>query len=52
LLFDADKAGREGAIKAAELLTKAGILTEIADPWPDRNDGFDIADYYHQLHPL
>jgi len=45
LLYDADKAGREGAIKAFSLLTeKLECNVKDLELTPDRTDGYDIAD--------
>lgn len=46
LLYDAGRAGRDGAIKAAEKLVWAGCRVRIAS-WPDdAPDGYDVTDFF------
>ncbi len=45
IAFDADEAGRRNAIAAKKMLSQQGATVDIRDLFPDRNDGFDFADY-------
>jgi len=42
---DADKAGRKGAEQTKDRLNKLGIESKIVDLFPERNDGYDLADF-------
>lgn len=42
---DADIAGREGAVKTRERLAELGIHANICDLFPDKDSGYDIADF-------
>lgn len=45
ILFDRDKAGRDSALKLADVLFGRGVKTHIAS-WPDGpEDGLDVCDY-------
>ncbi len=52
VLFDADNAGKDGAVQAMDTLTQAGASVKKADPnnvfGSDVPNGFDIADYFVQ----
>jgi hypothetical protein len=50
VLFDPDEAGRTGAEKALEFLTKAGANAKSLDLVPERIDGYDIADMIRDRH--
>ncbi|NUQ82787.1 MAG: toprim domain-containing protein [Bacteroidetes bacterium] len=50
IYFDADEPGRKGAEKAAQLLTQYGCRVKIMDPFPDRVDGWDLADEFLRVH--
>jgi len=42
---DSDKAGRKGAEQTKERLSRLGIKSNVVDLFPDRNDGYDLADH-------
>ncbi|MEQ8762820.1 MAG: AAA family ATPase [Planctomycetota bacterium] len=42
---DCDKAGRDHAAKVVQSLCEAGVQARLLDLWPERSDGFDIADF-------
>lgn len=48
ILFDADQAGREGSEKVEETLTKQKCRVYNYDMFPDRIDGFDVADMFSE----
>lgn len=45
ICFDSDVAGRQYADKNRQMLEKSGITARVIDLFPERNDGYDIADY-------
>jgi len=46
---DADDPGREGAIKTQKRLTELGIASNVCDLFPDKDSGYDIADYLVEI---
>jgi hypothetical protein len=44
--YDCDEPGRKGAAQVAQSLEASGIVTAVLDLAPDRNDGYDITDYF------
>lgn len=50
IFFDADEPGRRGAKKAKETLTQLGCNVKIEDVFPDRKDGWDLADEFLRIH--
>lgn len=50
VLFDPDEAGREGAEKALVVIGKVGAKAKRLDLFPERIDGYDIADLISDRH--
>ncbi|MCF7802669.1 MAG: DUF6371 domain-containing protein [Candidatus Marinimicrobia bacterium] len=50
LLIDADDAGRKTAVQDKSLIESMGCRVIIKDLFPNRNDGYDIADLWIDLH--
>ena len=44
VLADADEVGRAGAARSARLLRDRGADSKALDLFPDRTDGYDVAD--------
>jgi hypothetical protein len=44
--FDCDEAGRTNAIRAATALAKNGVDVRVLDLAPERDDGFDLSDFF------
>ena len=44
VLADADEVGRVGAARSARLLRDRGADSKALDLFPDRTDGYDVAD--------
>ena len=49
LCYDADDAGRRAAQKAQAILANLGIKTSLKDYFPNKTDGYDLADYVGDL---
>ena len=47
--IDSDIRGRENAERTISTLSKAGAKAEILDLFPERGDGYDLADYFSKL---
>lgn len=50
IIPDADEAGRKGADKTHLRLSQMGIVNTVVDLWPERIDGYDLADYIADVH--
>lgn len=50
IFYDADEAGRDNSGKLMRLLQKDKCTVKVCDPFEDRTDGFDLADYVDAFH--